>query len=145
MRHCLRLLPAVFLLGSSLLALNLARAQGQVPPRVVEAVDNTNRVTLAGNVHPLARAEFDQGAAADTLPMTRMLLLLKRSDAQEAALQDFLEKQQDKSSTSYHQWLTPQEFGAQYGPADADIQAVTGWLGQQGFQVNQVYGGKTVI
>ncbi len=145
MRHCLRLLPAVFLAGSSLLALNSACGQAQVPPRVVEAVDNAKRVTLAGNVHPLARAEFDQGAAADALPMTRMLLLLKRSDAQEAALQDFLEKQQDKSSTSYHQWLTPQEFGAQYGPADADIQAVTGWLGQQGFQVNQVYSGKTVI
>src|SRR5208283_4636894 len=145
MRHHLRLLPAVFLLGSSLLVLNPVGAQGQVQPRVVEAVDNAKRVTLAGNVHPLARAEFDQGAAADALPMTRMLLLLKRSDEQEAALQDYLEKQQDKSSANYHQWLTPQEFGAQYGPADADVQAVTGWLGQQGFQVNQVYSGKTVI
>src|SRR5208283_5596864 len=103
------------------------------------------RVTLAGNVHPLTRAGTDQGAAADALPMTRMLLLLKRSDEQEAALQDYLEKQQDKSSANYHQWLTPQEFGAQYGPADAAVQAVTGWLGQQGFQVNQVYSGKTVI
>jgi hypothetical protein len=145
MRHQLRLLPAVFLLGSSLLVLNPVGTQGQVQPRVVEAVDNAKRVTLAGNVHPLARAEFDQGAAADALPMTRMLLLLKRSDEQEAALQDYLEKQQDKSSANYHQWLTPQEFGAQYGPADADVQAVTGWLGQQGFQVNQVYSGKTVI
>jgi hypothetical protein len=77
--------------------------------------------------------------------MTRMLLLLKRSDEQETALQDYLEKQQDKSSASYHQWVTPQEFGALYGPADADIQAVTNWLGQQGFQVNKVYSGKTVI
>ena len=77
--------------------------------------------------------------------MTRMLLLLKRSDEQEAALQDYLEKQQDKSSPNYHQWLTPQEFGAQYGPADADIQSVTQWLSGQGFTIEKVYSGKTVI
>ncbi len=145
MSHRQRLLPSGLLFVSSLLVLNPARIHGQVQPRVVEAVDNARRVTLPGNVHPLARAEFDRGAASDALPMSRMLLLLKRSDAQEAALQDYLEKQQDKSSPDYHQWLTPQEFGAQYGPADADIQAVTDWLGQQGFTVEKVYSGKTVI
>ncbi len=145
MSHRLRLLLSGLLFVSSLLVLNPARVQGQVQPRVVEAVDNAKRVTLPGNVHPLARAEFDRGAASDALPMSRMLLLLKRSDAQEAALQDYLEKQQDKSSPNYHQWLAPQEYGAQYGPADADIQAVTDWLGQQGFTVEKVYSGKTVI
>src|SRR5208283_1954141 len=145
MSHRLRFLPAVLLIGNSLLVLNPGLAQGQAQSRVVGAVDNANRVTLTGNVHPLTRAGLDQGAVADSLPMARMLLLLKRSDEQEAALQEFLEKQQDKSSANYHQWVTPQEFGAQYGPADADIQAVTGWLGQQGFQVNKVYSGKTVI
>ena len=145
MSHHLRFLLCVLLLVSPLFILNVARAQGQVTPRVVQAVDNANRVTLPGNVHPLARAESDQGAVSNALPMTRILLLLKRSDAQEAALLSFLEEQQDKSSASYHQWMTPQEFGAQYGPADADIQAVTGWLGQEGFQVNKVYSGKTVI
>ena len=147
MSHHLRFLPCVFLFVSSLLVLNPASAQGQgqAQPRVVEAVDNARRVTLPGNVHPLARAEFDRGAASDALPMTRMLLLLKRSDEQEAALQDYLEKQQDKSSPNYHQWLTPAEFGAQYGPADADIQSVTQWLSGQGFTIEKVYSGKTVI
>jgi hypothetical protein len=74
-----------------------------------------------------------------------MLMLLKRSDEQESALQDYLEKQQDKSSPNFHQWLTPQEFGVQYGPADADIQSVTQWLSGQGFTVEKVYSGKTVI
>ena len=147
MSHHLRFLTGVFLFVSSLLVLNSASAQGQgqAQPRVVQAVDNARRVTLPGNVHPLARAEFDRGAASDVLPMTRMLLLLKRSDEQEAALQDYLEKQQDKSSPNYHQWLTPQEFGAQYGPADADIQSVTQWLTGQGFTIEKVYSGKTVI
>ena len=141
----LRFLSSGLLFVSSLLVLNPARAQGQAQPRVVEAVDNARRVTLAGNVHPLARAEFDRGAASESLPMTRMLMLLKRSDEQESALQDYLEKQQDKGSPNYHQWLTPQEFGVQYGPADADIQSVTQWLSGQGFTVEKVYSGKTVI
>jgi len=120
-------------------------AWAQVRPRVVKAVDNAERVTLGGNVHPLARAEFDRGVVADSLPMNRILLLLKRGDDQEASLQDFLQKLQDKGSSHFHQWLTPEQFGAQFGPADSDVQAVTDWLTRQGFSINKVYGGKTVI
>jgi Pro-kumamolisin, activation domain/Bacterial Ig-like domain (group 3) len=122
-----------------------ANAQAQVPARVVDAVNDANRVTLHGNVHPLARVEFDRGAVVDSQPMNRMLLLLKRSDGQEAALQTMLQNQQDKSSGNFHQWLTPEQFGAQFGPADADIQAVTDWLTRQGFSIGKVYSGKTVI
>ncbi len=109
------------------------------------AVDNTERVTLPGNVHPLARAEFDRGAVADGQPMKRILLLLKRSDAEEMALEAYLAQQQDKNSPNYHAWLTPEAFGALYGPADQDLQAVTQWLGSEGFTIEKVYGGKTVI
>ncbi len=137
--------PKCILFLSVFFFLNTTGASGQVPARVVEAVDNAKRVTLAGNVHPLARPEFDRGAVADAQPMTRILLLLKRSDEQEAALQSYMEQQQDKSSPNYHVWLTPGQFGAQYGPADADIQAVTQWLGSQGFTVEKVYNGETVI
>ncbi|HXH68197.1 MAG TPA: Ig-like domain repeat protein [Candidatus Limnocylindrales bacterium] len=114
-------------------------------PRVSEAVDDARRITLKGNVHPLARAEFDRGAVGESQPMKRILLMLKRSDEQEAALQDTLEKLQDKSSPSFHQWLTPEQFGARFGPADEDIQAVTDWLTRQGFSVEKVYSGRTVI
>ncbi len=119
--------------------------QAQVQPQITQAIDNTLRVTLKGNVHPLANSASDRGLAANAQPMTRMLLLLKRSDAQQSALQNFMEQQQDKSSPNYHAWLTPQIFGVTYGPADADIQAITGWLTAQGFTVNKVYSGKTII
>jgi hypothetical protein len=42
-------------------------------------------------------------------------------------------------------WFTPVQFGRQFGPADADIQAVTDWLASQGFQVNRVAAGRAVI
>jgi Pro-kumamolisin, activation domain len=112
---------------------------------VVQAVSNDQRITLKGNVHPLTRAAFDRGAVVESQPITRMLLLLKRGDEQEAALRQYLDSQQDKSSPNYHVWLTPEEFGANYGPAEADVLAVTDWLTNQGFTVEKVYSGKTVI
>jgi hypothetical protein len=138
-------LRSSLLFGIFLCQIHVQTAMGQVRPRVVDAVDDARRITLTGNVHPLARAEFDRGAAAESLPMNRMLLLLKRSDDQEAALQGTLAGLQDKSSPGFHQWLTPAQFGAQFGPADADIQAVTDWLTRQGFSVGKIYSGKTVI
>src|SRR5271157_179132 len=129
-----------------LLAGQAAWAQtATVPARVVEAVDDARTVTLQGNVHPLARPEFDQGPVSDAQPATRMLLLLQRSPDQEASLRQLLDQQQDKSSSNYHAWLTPAQFGTQFGPADADIQAVTGWLQSHGFQNVKVGAGRTTI
>jgi subtilase family serine protease len=77
--------------------------------------------------------------------MNRMLLVLKRSDEQEAELQQLLQDQQDKSSPRYHQWLTPEQFGQQFGPADEDMEAITQWLESQGFQAIRAGKGRTVI
>jgi len=118
---------------------------GAVRVRVTDAVDAQNRITLRGNVHPLARPGFDQGVAPDDLPMRRMLLVLKRAPEQETALRQLLDAQQVKSSSVFHQWFTPEQFGQQFGPADSDIQAVSEWLTKQGFQVTKVAAGRTVI
>ena len=116
-----------------------------VPSRVVEQIDEARTVRIEGNVHPLARAEFDRGAVAESQPMTRMLFLLQRSMEQETALRQLLDAQQTKSSANYHAWLTPAQFGQQFGPSDADVQAVTDWLTKQGFQVAKVSAGRTTI
>jgi hypothetical protein len=116
-----------------------------VRARITQAVDVENLVTLRRNTHPLARPEYDRGAAPDSLPMRRMLLVLQRGPEQEAALRQLLDEQQVKSSPNYHKWLTPEQFGEQFGPADADIQALTDWLATQGFEVNRVAAGRTVI
>jgi subtilase family serine protease len=117
----------------------------RIPARVTQAVDDSNRVTLRGNVHRLARAEFDRGAVSDAQPATRVALLLKRSDDQQTALTQLLEQQQDKTSPNYHKWLTPQQFGAQFGPADSDIAAVTDWLTSRGFTNITVNPGRTRV
>ena len=121
-------------------------AQSSLPPAMVtRAVDDTERVSLRGNVHPLARAENDQGAVATNMPMNHMLLVLKRSAEQETALENLIAQQADKNSPNYHKWLTPAQFGEQFGASDQDITAVTTWLGSHGFQVNGVANGRDMI
>jgi len=115
------------------------RAQVNGGARVVQAVDESSRIALTGNVRPEARPENDRGRVADSVPMEHMLLQLKRSPERETALQQFLDELQTKSSSNFHQWLTAQEFGARYGVDQFDLNAVTAWLKSQGFRINVVY------
>ena len=126
-------------------AQSAAEQTKRVPARVIETVDDTNRAVLRGSVHPKARAEFDRGVVADAQPLTRILLLLQRSAEQDAALRQLMEEQQSKNSPNYHAWLTPEDFGKKFGPADTDVRAVTDWLTSHGFQNLKVSKGKTVV
>jgi len=132
-------------LSASVLAQEAASGVTAAPHSlIVEAIDEAQLTVLKGNTPPLARPQFDLGTAPATLPMLRMQLVLKRSSDQEYALRKLLDDQQDKHSPSYHKWLTPTQFGQQFGPTDADIQTVTGWLQSHGFQVGTTKG-RTVL
>jgi hypothetical protein len=113
-------------------------------PLITQAVNEAQLTVLKGNTHPLARPEFDLGTAPATLPMQRMLLVLKRSPEKEAALRKLLDDQQDKASQNYRKWLTPAQFGQLFGPTDSDIQIITSWLQSHGFQVGSTKG-RTVL
>src|SRR5438270_8448346 len=115
-----------------------------VRPLITQLVDEAQLTTLKGNTHPLARAEFDLGTAPAELPMQRMLLVLKRGPDQEFSLRKLLDDQQDKASPNYHKWLTPESYGAQFGPTDSDLQTITAWLQSHGFQVGTTKG-RTVL
>lgn len=141
-------LLAALLLSAVLLSSCCEVARGQTPAvlaRITQSIDEKSLLELKGNVHPLARPEYDQGRVSDDLTLHRMLLLLQRGPDQEAALARLLDDQQDKSSPNYHVWLTPQQFGQQFGPADADIQTVSSWLQSHGFQITNVTAGRTLI
>ncbi len=140
--------PAKLLALSTFCLLASTASFAQVPSaqvRITQPVDDTKLTVLHGNTHPLARAQFDRGAAPYNLPMQRMQLLLKRGPEREAALETLMAQQQDKSSPNYHKWLTPAEFGADFGPSDQDIQTITSWLQSHGFQVGNVSKGRTLI
>lgn len=116
-----------------------------VAPRVNGLVDESNRMVLRGNVHPLAKPGSDLGPVEDSFPAERLLLLLKRSDEQETALREFIQAQHTPGDPSFHQWLKPEEFGRLYGPADSDVVAVTAWLEAHGFAINRIPAGRVAI
>lgn len=121
---------------------------GQLPAqtkRINRSIDPASRTVLAGTVHPNAIANTATGRAAADLLMDRMQLVLKRSDAQQSALEDLLAAQQDPNSPQYRQFLTPEQFGAQFGASDEDIATLTDWLTQQGFTVAEVAAGRSSI
>jgi len=124
---------------------SFVQLQSQSVSRITQPIDERVRITLKGNVHPLAQPQYDLGAVPDSLPVERMFLLLQRPGEQEAALRQFLQAAHRPGNPSYHKWLTPEQFAALYGPDDADVAAVTGWLEEHGFSVARVTRGKTAI
>jgi trimeric autotransporter adhesin len=84
-----------------ILVRGLSAQQSGTPTRIKQTIDETKRSILKGNTHPLAQPQFDRGAAPSNLPLDRILLVLRRSQEQETALQSLLRQQQDKDSHSY--------------------------------------------
>lgn len=117
----------------------------QAPVLVRGVVDDTNRISLHGNVHPMAQPRFDKGEVEESFAAERLLLLLKRSPQQDRDLEQFLEETHTPGTAGYHKWLTPAEFGKRFGAADSDIAALRAWLESHGFTVNQVHPGRTAI
>jgi uncharacterized protein (TIGR03437 family) len=117
--------------------------------RITQPVDNRQRAVLAGHIHPkalaAAQAGNDQGRVAPSLEMPYVTLMLTPSAGQQAALQKLLREQQTPGSPNYHQWLTPEQYGQQFGVGDADLGKITAWVQQQGLQLVSVARGRSWI
>jgi subtilase family serine protease len=107
-------------------------------PRIVERVDEGRLTTLSGNTRPEARAEYDRGPVAPGLPMPGMVLVLRRGPEQQRAFDAFVASQYEAGSPNFHHWLTPDEVGKKFGPAQADLDVVKNWLLNHGFTVDSV-------
>ena len=112
---------------------------------IVDRVDASRLTVLAGNTRSQATARNDAGRVADDFAMDHMLLQLQRPAERQQALDQLIDQLHDPNSPNFHQWLTAEELGRDFGPAPEDIAAVTGWLQSQGFEVNAVYPSGMVV
>jgi subtilase family serine protease len=146
-RKSFRVHSSAALIAMTVIALNapsqVARATDAAPAPLISApADEAVRTTLVGNVSAQARAELDLGVVPGTLRMGELALVLKRSAAAERALGALLTAQQERTSPSYHRWLTPEQFGSQFGATDSDIKTLSTWLRAHGFSVTGVSRGQ---
>lgn len=112
---------------------------------ITQPIDNAQTVTLYGNTRPEASANHDRGRVADTFPLHHMLLQLKRAPEAESAFEAYIDSLTDKTSPNFRHWITAAEQGDQFGVAQQDIDAISGWLRSQGFTVGHVYPNHMVI
>jgi pseudomonalisin len=119
--------------------------KGQTPvDRITGTIDNGVRVRRPGS-HPFARPEFDLGRVAGATRMDRMMLVLQADADQQQKLEQLLTAQQDSNSPSYRRWLSPEDFGRQFGVSDHDLNQVVRWLQDQGFAVEAVADGRRQV
>jgi subtilase family serine protease len=135
----LRALIGAGCIAVSIIATTPAFSQ-QVPlrPRITAQVDNSERVSVKGSISPKARASNDVGAVAPGMQLRGVTLNFSRTAAQQVALDQLVAAQQNPASAFYHQWITPEQYAAQFGVAEVDIASIQAWLEQQGFAVESV-------
>lgn len=113
--------------------------------RVTGDLNSGPKVTLKGNVHGMARAEFDMGRADGNRMIQGVSLAFRPSAAQQKDLDQFISELADPNSPNFHKYLTPAQFGARFGMSQNDITKITSWLQTEGFTNVHVANGRNQI
>ncbi len=125
--------------------LTVPRASAATQNRISSTISEASETQIPNSVYPKARLAADLGVAPADTRLAGMTIRFSMTDAQSAALDQLLEDQQNPASPRYHQWLTPTEYGAQFGLSGADLAKVTAWLTRQGFTITSVAASNNVI
>jgi subtilase family serine protease len=114
-------------------------------PRVTQTVSNTSLYTIPNTYLPFIGKATAITPLAGTVKMNHLQLILKPSTLRQEAMETTIANLHNPKSAQFQKWLTPQQFGQEFGANDSDIAAVTSWLAAQGFTVNTIYPNKTQI
>ena len=133
------------LLPASLVFFGLAHSAQAITQSRIASVDTGSRSAVHGTISSRAKRANDLGAAPADLKLSSLTLFFSLTSAQQADLDQLLAAQTDPSSPNYHQWLTPEQYGARFGLSSADLTKVSGWLTSQGFTVTGTARSSTFI
>ena len=133
------------LLVLAALAISAATSSYAAVQSRIANVSSTSRVAIQHTIPVRARNATDLGAAPANRVLDSLSIYFNMTDAQQASLNQLLIDQQNPNSPRYHQWLTPEQFGAQFGLSNQDLAKVTAWLTSQGFTVTGTSSSNTYI
>ncbi len=123
-------IAVVIFAGILLSSLSFAATQD----RLSGPVSSDQMVPLRGNMHGLARPEFDLGRVDGGRMMYGVTLAFRPSAAQQKDMDSLIAELGNPSSPNYHKYLTPKQFGKKFGLSQNDLDKITAWLQAQGFQ-----------
>jgi uncharacterized protein (TIGR03437 family) len=115
------------------------------PNRILSKIDNSKTFSLPARVHPLATAGNDRGEVDSSFPLPYITMRFAPTAAQQGALRQLLQDQQNPVSPSYRKWLTPEQYADRFGVSAGDTAQIVEWLQAQGFKVNPVSRSRTFI
>jgi subtilase family serine protease len=113
-------------------------AHAAVQNRIKAPITGNDQVAVPHTVPARALRAQDLGSAPADRKLESVTLHFNMTAAQQADLNQLLIDQQNPNSPSYHQWLTPAQFGARFGLSSADLAKVTAWLTGKGLTIASV-------
>src|SRR5579863_4943845 len=105
-QFCVSVLACLFVFGA-------AQAQGRPggAPLITQRIDEGKLIVLGGTTSHHVTPQNDRGPLPDNFMLQHMMLQLRRSTAQESALQQFIDELNTEGSPNFHRWMTAQQFG----------------------------------
>ncbi|MDE2432578.1 MAG: Ig-like domain repeat protein [Burkholderiales bacterium] len=103
--------------------------------RIVDQIDPRVRLPLPSTKDNRPASHQDLGPLSDDERIDHVILTLRPTSDQAQALEQLTRDQHDPRSPHYRHWLSPREFASTFGADPDDVAAVSQWLKDQGFQV----------
>ncbi|WP_420237515.1 protease pro-enzyme activation domain-containing protein [Telmatobacter bradus] len=89
--------------------------------------------TIHGSVSPMVSKASSDSELAGSTKLNDLRVYYTPTAVQLRALKQLVADQRTPGSANYHKWITPEQFGKQFGMSTADEARVKSWLKSQGF------------
>ena len=103
---------------------------------------DSGRTELPGHVPPFASRLVAKGRPA---PTNEISLALGLPLPNGAALDEFIRELYDPGSANFHKFITPPEFAARFGPAEADYQNLVAFARTNALSVEETFTNRLVL
>lgn len=124
---------------------SVSSATIETPRRIQGEIRDGETFRLNGNTRPTLALAQDGGEVSSAQAMPHMAVHFAMTSQQHEDLDQLLRQQQAKGSAQFHKFLSPEEFGARFGPNSGDVALITAWLEREGFSNVQVARSRTFI